>query len=480
MAAVVTPTPLDREGIVLGATDLSKCYRIYAHPHDRLKQAVIPRIQRVFRGQSSKNTIPPPVYCREHCALRNISLQIKAGETVGIVGRNGSGKSTLLELITGVLSPTSGTVITNGRIAALLELGAGFNPEFSGRDNVFLNAALMGLSYQETRGRFDEIVDFSELADFIDQPLRTYSSGMFVRLAFSVAINTGPDILVIDEALSVGDEAFQRKCFSRIRKFQDTGGTILFVSHSSAAVIELCSKAILLDQGELLFSGLPRDVIAEYQKLLYAPSNQVGALQDALAKRAAETSSDTSQPRQTVNTGKPSLPETGNSASYDPSITPSSTVHYEKRGARIHDVCISTVDGEKVNILIPRCDYIFTYKVDFEKPATGVRCGMFIKTTTGYELGGATTSGIGQGEDIIDEGNTVELRFRFRCLLTPGTYFLNAGVVAQVDGVETYLDRCVDAAMFKVKPTGNSLAAGAVDLMIEPSMNLLVTPRASE
>jgi len=256
MAAVVTPDsthPSDLEGIVLGTTDLCKCYRIYARPQDRLKQVITIRIQRMFHGQSGQKAGTAPIYYREHCALRNISIRIKAGETVGIVGRNGSGKSTLLELITGVLSPTSGTVRTNGRIAALLELGAGFDPEFSGRDNVFLNAALMGLDYRETQERFDEVVDFSELEDFIDQPLRTYSSGMYVRLAFSVAINTRPDILVIDEALSVDDEAFQRKCFSRIREFQDTGGTILFVSHSSAAVIESCSKAILLDQGELLF-----------------------------------------------------------------------------------------------------------------------------------------------------------------------------------------------------------------------------------
>jgi len=273
MAALLTPDdmpPVDPSGTVLNTKGLSKYYRIYARPQDRLKQALVPRLQRLFRTAGAR-----PVYYREHCAVRDIALQVNAGETVGIVGRNGSGKSTLLELITGVLNPTSGSVSARGRIAALLELGAGFNPEFSGRDNVFLNAALMGLDQHETRQRFDEIVEFSELADFIDQPLRTYSSGMFVRLAFSVAINIRPDILVIDEALSVGDEAFQRKCFSRIRAFQDAGGTILFVSHSSAAVIELCSKAILLDQGELLYSGLPRDVIAEYQKLIYAPAGQM-------------------------------------------------------------------------------------------------------------------------------------------------------------------------------------------------------------
>jgi lipopolysaccharide transport system ATP-binding protein len=474
MAAVLTPDnipPADPTGTVLNIAGLSKYYRIYARPQDRLMQAIVPRVQRLFG-----NADAGPVYYREHCAVRDISLQVKAGETVGIVGRNGSGKSTLLELITGVLNPTTGSVSTRSRIAALLELGAGFNPEFSGRDNVFLNAALMGLDQQETRERFDEIVAFSELGDFIDQPLRTYSSGMFVRLAFSVAINTRPDILVIDEALSVGDEAFQRKCFSRIRAFQDAGGTILFVSHSSAAVIELCSKAILLDQGELLYSGVPRDVIAEYQKLLYAPSDQVKVLRSVLADKSAKHSSEKPRLVETTDTVSPPVTDFDDSASYDPDLKPSSTVHYENRGARIHDVRISTLDGREVNILAQRCDYVFSYKVFFENSAAKVRCGMFIKTTTGFELGGATTAGIGQGEDTIEAGSTIELKFRFQCLLTPGTYFLNAGVVAQVDGSETFLDRCIDAAMFKVKPTEGSLAVGAVDLMIEPSMNISEKP----
>jgi lipopolysaccharide transport system ATP-binding protein len=212
----------------------------------------------------------------------------------------------------------------------------------------------------------------------------------------------------------------------------------------------------LLDQGELLFSGLPRDVIAEYQKLLYAPSDQTAALRNALANQVEKPSSDAPQQKETVSTGSSPQSETENAASYNRSITPRSTVHYERRGARIHGIRTSTVDGEDANILVPRCDCIFSYKVYFEKPAINVRCGMFIKTTTGYEPGGATTSEIGQGENIIDAGNTIELRFRFRCLLTPGAYFLNAGVVAQVDGVETFIDRCVDAAMFKVKPTRGS------------------------
>ena len=184
---------------------------------------------------------------------------------------------------------------------------------------------------------------------------------------------------MIDEALSVGDEAFQRKCFSRIRAFQDAGGTILFVSHSSAAVMELCSRAILLDQGELLFSGPPRDVIAEYQKLLCAPSDQVDALRDALAGKANRSAADRPQRGTTASAYPSAGSRTAGTACYDPDIRPRSTVHYEKRGARLHDLRISTIDGEQVNMLVPRSDYIFNYKVYFEKPAVKVRCGMFIK-----------------------------------------------------------------------------------------------------
>ena len=472
MPTVTTATAVspDLGSIALRAGNLSKCYRIYERPRDRVKQALMPRL----RGFFARRGVPPSrkQYYREHWALRNVSLEIMAGETVGIVGRNGSGKSTLLELITGILTPTDGSVRAHGRIAALLELGAGFNPEFSGRENVFLNAALMGLDRPETEERFDEIVAFSELADYIDRPLRTYSSGMFVRLAFSVAINVKPSILVIDEALAVGDEAFQRKCYSRIQQFQAQGGTILFVSHSSAAVIELCSSAILLDKGEMLFSGLPRDVIAQYQKLLYAPPEQVTALRDDL--RARQEQARPEQSGAPVDKPGEALqqPVTGEAAFYDPGMVPRSTLRYDHRGAHIDDACIVSATGDRVNLLVQRHDYVFTYRVRFEKAARRTRFGMLIKTTSGYELGGATSAEIGQGQDIPVPGSTVEVRFRFKCLLTPGTYFLNAGVVGQVDGTELFLDRWIDVVMFKVMPGGYPLATGSVDLLIEPSLSL--------
>ncbi|MCB1985430.1 MAG: ABC transporter ATP-binding protein [Burkholderiales bacterium] len=244
---------------VIEARKLSKCYQLYHHPKDRLKQFL-------WRGKRK--------YYRELWALRDIDFSVSDGEVVGIVGNNGSGKSTLLQLVSGTLTPTSGEISVNGRIAALLELGAGFNPEFTGRENVLMNAAIMGLSQTEIIERFESIVDFSGIRDFIDQPVKTYSSGMYIRLAFSVAINVDPDILVIDEALSVGDGAFARKSFDRIMQFRKAGKTILFCSHSIYQVAALCDRAIWLDKGEIAMIGSSSDVTTQYgQTLLDADSH---------------------------------------------------------------------------------------------------------------------------------------------------------------------------------------------------------------
>ena len=233
---------------------LSKCYQIYDQPRHRL-------LQMLFRGWRQ--------YYREFWALRDVSFNVKRGETVAIIGRNGSGKSTLLQLLCGTLTPTVGSVEVAGRVAALLELGAGFNPEFTGRENVFLNAAILGLSKPEIEKRFPQIEAFAEIGSFIDQPVKTYSSGMYVRLAFSVAIHTDPQVLVVDEALSVGDARFQAKCLNRIKQMKEAGVSILFVSHDINAVRSLCDRAIWLDKGGIRLSGQVFSVTAEYTEFLF-------------------------------------------------------------------------------------------------------------------------------------------------------------------------------------------------------------------
>jgi len=255
--------------IAIKVENLSKCYQIYDQPRDRLKQFVLPRMQSLVGLQ-------PKQYYREFWALKDVSFEVKKGAAVGIVGRNGSGKSTLLQLICGTLSPTRGLVEANGRIAALLELGSGFNPEFTGRENVYLNGSILGIEKERLDERFADIEKFADIGNHIDQPVKAYSSGMFVRLAFAVQMHLEPEILIIDEALSVGDQFFQAKCYAAIRSMMDRGTTVLFVSHSAATVKALCPRAILLSHGELVSDGPASQVLDRYFVLGSQEANTTG------------------------------------------------------------------------------------------------------------------------------------------------------------------------------------------------------------
>jgi lipopolysaccharide transport system ATP-binding protein len=245
-----TPGPAD---LAISVRDVGKMYRIYDRPADRLKQMLLWRL-----GRS---------YGQEFWALRDVSFTVRRGETVGIIGRNGSGKSTLLQIIAGTLAPTLGEVAVRGRVAALLELGSGFNPEFTGRENVYLNGTILGLSREEMDARFDEIAAFAEIGPFIDQPVKLYSSGMLVRLAFAVQACVDPDILIVDEALAVGDVFFQQKCYRRLEQLRDRGTAVLFVSHALGDVREYCQQALLLNRGEVLFHGSAYDAVSHYMLL---------------------------------------------------------------------------------------------------------------------------------------------------------------------------------------------------------------------
>ena len=253
--------PDSPDEVAIRVQGLSKCYQIYDNPRDRLKQFIVPRLRRLFRR-------PPKQYFREFWALKDVSFEVKKGETVGIIGRNGSGKSTLLQMICGTLHPTSGSIQTSGRIAALLELGSGFNPEFTGRENVYMNAAVLGLSTEEIDSRFKDIVVFAEIGDFIEQPVKTYSSGMMLRLAFAVIVHVDADILVVDEALAVGDVFFVQKCMRFLREFMEKG-TVVFVSHDSGAVLNLCQSGVLLDEGVILSEGKPKHMMERYLESLH-------------------------------------------------------------------------------------------------------------------------------------------------------------------------------------------------------------------
>lgn len=467
--------------ISIGVEGIGKCYEIYAKPVDRLKQMMMPKLARTL-GRSGQN------YYKEFWALRGISFDVRRGETVGIVGRNGSGKSTLLQMICGTLHPTLGSINVNGRIAALLELGAGFNPEFTGRENVFLSGLLYGISEEELREKYDDILAFAQIGDFIDQPVKTYSSGMYVRLAFAVAINVAPDILVVDEALAVGDEAFQRKCFARIEAIRNDGATVLFVSHSAGTVIELCDRAILLDQGELLAEGTPKNIVTTYQKLLYAPAEKVALIRESIRSQAvsekakrveadgAQDKPEEANPHLQNRLQNPTEEESLNSelsAYLDEGLISASAVAYENRGASIEDPHLRTKDGERVNVLVSGEQYSYTYMIRFDRALFNVRCGMMIRSITGVEIGGAASSLIQHAVTFAEAGSCLCAQFEFRCLLAPGTYFLSAGVLATIGEGEEYVDRRVDVVMFRVMPDANRIATGFVDLHVRPELTVV-------
>jgi lipopolysaccharide transport system ATP-binding protein len=256
------------ENIAIRISNLNKRYEIYISARDRLKQFVLPRLHRLI-GR------PPRQFFHEFSALNDVSFEVKKGETVGIIGRNGSGKSTLLQILCGTLTPTGGSVEISGRVAALLELGAGFNSEFTGRENVYMNAGILGLSREEIDARFDDIIAFADIGEFIEQPVKTYSSGMYVRLAFSVIAHVDADILIIDEAMAVGDVFFQQKCMRYLREFQGSGGTVVFVSHDTSAVVSLCNRAILLSHNADAVIGETDEICKLYIKNLYAERSAV-------------------------------------------------------------------------------------------------------------------------------------------------------------------------------------------------------------
>lgn len=444
---------------------IGKRYEIYAQPADRLKQMILPHIQRAAHK-------PPRAYFSEFWALRDVSFDVLRGETIGIVGRNGSGKSTLLQLICGTLTPTLGEVQVSGRIAALLELGAGFNPEFTGKENVRLSGLLYGLSEEELRSRYDAILAFAEIGDFINQPVKTYSSGMYVRLAFAVAINASPDILVIDEALSVGDEAFQRKCFARIESIRESGATVLFVSHAAGTVIELCNRAILLDGGELISRGNPKFVVSRYHKLLYAPGATASSIRNQIREEISQT--DVATMRDDAGNDRvPSrddVPPQSEDAYLDEGMVPRSTVRYEERGAVVTQPHVMTKSGKRVNVLRGGGEYIYSYRVTMQKLSSGLRFGMAIRTTSGFALGGATTAA-NPGEGITADANQeYVVRFQFRALLAPGIYFINAGVTAVESEGEVFLDRIIDALMIRIMPDNHRLATEWVDFDVRPEI----------
>ena len=424
--------------------DLAKTYLLYPTPAARLWQMI-------FRGKKQFYT--------PFEALKPLNFTLKKGETVGIVGRNGSGKSTLLQLLAGTLTATSGELQVNGKVAALLELGAGFNPEFTGRENVYLNGSILGMSKAEIDAAYVGIAEFAGIGEFIERPVSTYSSGMVVRLAFAVATASQPEILIVDEALSVGDEAFQRKCFARIEAMRAAGTTILFVSHSAQMVIQLCDRALWLDRGNLMLDDTPKAVMDAYHKAL----NQ----ESGIRNREAEGGQESDPALSGAPCEKQNVSQRGQFMSLSESVQ-----EYPSAGARIVNPRLTDENGASVTQFEQGKRYQFHYDVQMEQDAENLRCGMLIKTRAGVEVAGAVQHLREQNIPSVKAGDRLSISFSFTCALHPNAYFLNCGVMGEVGGNDGYLHRLVDAFVLKViNPTQRNAygiqPSGLVDLAVQ-------------
>ncbi|HEU4321797.1 MAG TPA: ABC transporter ATP-binding protein [Roseiflexaceae bacterium] len=396
-------------------------------------------------------------YGREFWALRDVSFSIERGESVGIIGRNGSGKSTLLQMIAGTLAPTTGEISVKGRVAALLELGSGFNPEFTGRENVFLNGAILGIERAEMETHFDEIALFAEIGDFMDQPVKTYSSGMVVRLAFAVQAIVQKEILIVDEALAVGDEAFQRKCMRKLEEFRAEGGTVLLVTHSTQAIVRQCSRAIWIHEGRVRADG-PSKIVSEiYQRFVHGGAEEQQAMLQLMNEQPMSATALLAQLRaqRNVTRGVPlSSTVSYSEAGYDASVPQTQEMSYGNGQAIIMDAAMyDAATKARVNLITSGSRCLWRYQVRFYETAWGVNFGMMIKTIEGIEIVAVNTELQGLRFDVIPAGRTVDVEIELKLNLAPGVYFLNSGVTGETASATAeagFLHRRLDICAIRV------------------------------
>lgn len=381
---------MEEKKIAIQTKELEKIYKLYEKPSDRIKEAL---------GISRKQ------HYKEHHALDKVDMTVYQGETVGIIGTNGSGKSTILKIITGVLNPSGGEVAVNGRISALLELGAGFNMEYNGIENIYLNGTMIGFSEKEIDEKMDSILEFADIGDYVYQPVKTYSSGMFVRLAFAVAINIEPEILIVDEALSVGDVFFQAKCYHKFEEFKKIGKTILFVSHDLSSISKYCDRVVLLNQGKKLGEGSPKEMIDVYKRVLVgqyaaAEDEKENLLNDAELKEAAAAK-----------------------AGINPDL-----LEYGTKAARITEYYITDSAGIRTTAIIKGQEFTIHMKVKFEEDVPAPIFAFTVKNIKGTEITGTNTMFEKTFLESVSAGSTKLITFRQKMSLQGGEYLLSLGV----------------------------------------------------
>lgn len=431
---------MEREGMdmsdyAISVEHVDKMYKLYDKPSDRFKEAL---------GLTRKKKY------REHYALHDVNFQVKKGETVGIIGTNGSGKSTILKIITGVLNPTAGEVKVNGRISALLELGAGFNMEYTGIENVYLNGTMIGFSREEIDAKLESILEFADIGDFVNQPVKTYSSGMFVRLAFAVAINIDPEILIVDEALSVGDVFFQAKCYHKFEEFKKLGKTILFVSHDLGSIGKYCDRVVLLNQGVKLNEGQPKEMIDIYKKLLV---NQYTEAEESAEENAEKTAVEQMEHTEQEKMWK-------DATSSNPDI-----IEYGNGMAQIIDYGITDKDGNMTNAIEKGSDFSIMFKVKFNEKVAEPIFAITIKDLKGTEITGTNTMFESIATGVANPGDIKSVKFTQNMNLQGGDYLVSLGCTGYKSGEFTVYHRLYD--VFNITVVSQKNTVGYYDMNSE-------------
>ena len=406
---------------VIDVSHVTKMYKLYNKPSDRFREAM---------GLSKRKQL-----YKEHYALRDINISVSRGECVGIIGTNGAGKSTLLKIITGVLSPTEGSVNINGRVSALLELGAGFNQEYTGLENVYLNGTMIGFSKEEIDARLNDILSFADIGDFIHQPVKMYSSGMFVRLAFAVAINIDPEILIVDEALSVGDVFFQAKCYHKFEEFKAAGKTILFVSHDLSSISKYCDRVVLLNKGKKQAEGSPKEMVDLYKKILTGNDGPKDEGQAAEAKPEKQDTKD-------LKSGL---------------VINSEAEIYGGGEAEIVDFAILDSQGLVTGNIEKETEFTVKMKVEFRTEVQDPILAFTIKDLRGTEITGTNTMFEGQYIPPQKPGDVREVTFTQTMQLQGGQYLLSLGCTGYKDGEFKVYHRMYDICELTVVSDHNTV-----------------------
>lgn len=456
--------------------DVTKIYRLYDKPIDRLKESLSP---------SHKE------YHKDFFALNKLSFSVEKGQTVGIIGTNGSGKSTILKIITGVLTPSTGTVEVDGKISALLELGAGFNMDYTGIENIYMNGTMMGFTKKEMDGKLQDILDFADIGDFVHQPVKTYSSGMFVRLAFALAINVEPEILIVDEALSVGDVFFQAKCYRRMEEIRKSGTTILMVTHDMGSIIKYCDKVVLLNRGEFIAEGEPGRMVDLYKKIL---ANQLDSLREELENDfsggieldgetkdgmsgdsrngISEKNGAEGKTGQAASSGKNSRDagKSGTGLMKDKITVNASRTEYGDGRAEIFDLGLFDQKGSLTNLLIKGEMFTIRERIRFHAP---LKCPIFtytIKDKKGTDLSGTNT--MYEGADIkpVEEGDVYDVSFTQKMTLQGGEYLLSMSCTGFEGEEHVVYHRLYDVANITVISNKNTV--GVYDMESDVNVEL--------